>query len=506
MSRPGVRPRGWCARLWATRAPTTAWCSARSRSSRSSPLLELRAALPDQGGDRRPHPPRRLGGARRSSRRSSSLVLARALRAADGRGLPHAAHRPARDPRPARGAVRATCCAWMRASSIGTRSGRLMTRVLNDVEAMSEVFTSGIFAIVADVVTLSGVVAIMLWMDWHLALVTFALVPVLGVAAAYFRVRARDAYREVRTPAGPAQRVPPGVAAGHGGDPALRPRGARARDVPRSSTPRIAGRSSARRSSTRRSTRRWRPSARSRWRCCSGTGAAQIAGRGPDLRRRSSPSSSTPNRFFLPIRDLGAKYTVMQAAMVSAERIFALLDDAPGHRVTARRRRSQPRRGGGPGAPPSQGVWFAYEDEQWVLRDCSFAVAPGEHVALVGPTGEGKTHVRAAAEPRLRRARAGGCSWTASTCASGTSSACAGTSASSPRRSSSRARSRRTCASGGDGAVERPVDRSARCEPANASAFVGALPGRARRGAPRARRQSLARAASAPGHRPSPHV
>ena len=74
--------------------------------------------------------------------------------------------------------------------------GRLMTRVLNDVEAVSEAFTSGLLAIAADVITLVGVVAIMLWMDWRLALVTFAIVPVLAAVAAYFRLRARDAYRE----------------------------------------------------------------------------------------------------------------------------------------------------------------------------------------------------------------------------------------------------------------------------------------------------------------------
>src|SRR5260370_30829410 len=76
--------------------------------------------------------------------------------------------------------------------------GRLMTRVLNDVEAVSEAFTSGLFAVVADVITLAGVVAVMLWVDWPLALVTFSIVPVLFVAAAYFRLRARDAYRRVR--------------------------------------------------------------------------------------------------------------------------------------------------------------------------------------------------------------------------------------------------------------------------------------------------------------------
>src|SRR5216684_2226633 len=95
-------------------------------------------------------------------------------------------------------------------------------------------------------------------------------------------------------------------------------------------------------------------------------------------------------RFFLPIRDLGAKYTVMQAATVSAERVFALLDAEASVRP--------PAAGAGgfqTGAPAVEfrNVWFAYEGEEWVLRDCSFEVAPGERVALVGPTGEGKSTV-----------------------------------------------------------------------------------------------------------------
>jgi ATP-binding cassette subfamily B protein len=94
------------------------------------------------------------------------------------------------------------------------------------------------------------------------------------------------------------------------------------------------------------------------------------------------------NRFFLPIRDLGAKYTVMQSAMASAERIFALLDRAPAI--------VSPGTSRGPAARPGPAlrlrhVWFAYEGEAWVLRDCSLDVAAGEHVALVGATGEGKS-------------------------------------------------------------------------------------------------------------------
>jgi ATP-binding cassette subfamily B protein len=97
-------------------------------------------------------------------------------------------------------------------------------------------------------------------------------------------------------------------------------------------------------------------------------------------------------RFFLPIRDLGAKYTVMQAAMVSAERIFALLDTRPAIVSPPPAAVARPRASSAP-AVEFRNVWFAYEDEQWVLRDCSFTLAPGERVALVGPTGEGKTTI-----------------------------------------------------------------------------------------------------------------
>jgi len=92
-------------------------------------------------------------------------------------------------------------------------------------------------------------------------------------------------------------------------------------------------------------------------------------------------------RFFRPIQDLSEKYNILQAAMASAERIFKLLDTPATVLATA-----QPRP-----APEDNSaiefdhVWFAYQDEDWVLRDVSFTIAPGETVAVVGHTGAGKT-------------------------------------------------------------------------------------------------------------------
>jgi ABC-type multidrug transport system fused ATPase/permease subunit len=99
-------------------------------------------------------------------------------------------------------------------------------------------------------------------------------------------------------------------------------------------------------------------------------------------------------RFFLPLRDLSAKYSVMQSSMASCERIFQLLDTEPAVRDARRRRprRGRPRRGR-TGEVVFEHVWFAYQGEDWVLRDVSLRVAPGERAALVGATGAGKTSV-----------------------------------------------------------------------------------------------------------------
>jgi ABC-type multidrug transport system fused ATPase/permease subunit len=100
-------------------------------------------------------------------------------------------------------------------------------------------------------------------------------------------------------------------------------------------------------------------------------------------------------RFFMPLRDLSAKYSVMQSAMASCERIFQLLDTEPAVREPATAARPARPRGAGarPGEIVFDKVWFAYQGEDWVLRDLSLRVAPGERAALVGATGAGKTSV-----------------------------------------------------------------------------------------------------------------
>jgi ATP-binding cassette subfamily B protein len=265
--------------------------------------------------------------------------------------------------------------------------GRLMTRVLNDGEAIQELFTSGVVALLGDVVVLTGVVVIMLGMNWKLALVTFALVPLLVAAAAYFRLRARDSYRVVRTR---LARMNAFLQESLLGMSVIQlfAREARERET-------FAGLSGALRAGQFRSTFY----DASLYATVEALGSAAVAlllwyGGGQVVTGALTFGGLVAfleytGRFFLPIRDLGAKYTVMQAAMVSAERVFGLLDTHP--TITSPVVVASPR----PEAPAVEfrNVWFAYEGEQWVLRDCSFTVAPGERVALVGPTGEGKTTI-----------------------------------------------------------------------------------------------------------------
>lgn len=270
--------------------------------------------------------------------------------------------------------------------------GRLMTRVLYDVEAVSEMFSSGLVAILGDVVTLTGVIAIMLGMNWRLALVTFSVVPVLFAVAAYFRIRARDAYRVVRTRLARLNAFLQESLQGMAVTQAF------AREAQE------FGKFRALNADHRRALFHSTAYDASLYASVEAIGSAAVAlllwyGGGQIWQGMLTFGALVAfieytNRFFLPIRDLGAKYAVMQAAMASAERIFGLLDVEPAVQNPVAVRIPH-RRHGAPGraAVELRNVWFAYEGEDWVLRDCSFAVASGERLALVGATGAGKTTI-----------------------------------------------------------------------------------------------------------------
>ena len=266
-----------------------------------------------------------------------------------------------------------------------TPVGRLMTRVLNDVEAVGDAFTSGLFAVIGDVVVLAGVVGVMLWLDWRLALATFALMPVLALVVAWFRVHARDAYREVRRR---LARLNGFLQESISGMTVIQLFGRERNEAEG------FGRLNADYRRALFHSTVWEASLYASVEALGSMalalllwyGARQIAAEALTFGTLVAFIQYT-NRFFLPIRDLGAKYTVMQSAMASSERIFGLLDRTPA--IAMPSATIAPR----PGAAPVvfDGVWFAYEGENWVLRDCSFEVRAGERLAIVGVTGEGKT-------------------------------------------------------------------------------------------------------------------
>ncbi|MFQ5829905.1 MAG: ABC transporter ATP-binding protein [Candidatus Methylomirabilia bacterium] len=265
--------------------------------------------------------------------------------------------------------------------------GRLMTRILNDVEAVSEAFSSGAGALLGDGLTLIGVIVVMLGMNWKLALVTFALVPLLLVLAGYFRARARSAYRLVRVRLARLnaflQESLQGMAVIQ-----LFTREEHERSI-------FAELNRDYRCALFRSTAH----DASLYAAVEAIGSAAVAlllwyGGGQIWAGVLTFGGLVAfieytHRFFLPIRDLGAKYAVMQSAMASSERIFTLLDLEPTIVSPVRPARVGRVRG----AVEFRQVWFAYQGGDWVLRDCSLTVRPGERVALVGATGEGKTTI-----------------------------------------------------------------------------------------------------------------
>ncbi|MGQ0562249.1 MAG: ABC transporter ATP-binding protein, partial [Gemmatimonadota bacterium] len=270
--------------------------------------------------------------------------------------------------------------------------GRLITRVTNDVEVLNELFSSGLVTVFGDVFTLIVIAAVMLVIDWRLALVTFAVMPAVFGTAALFRTRIRAAYRDIRVRlarinAFLQERIS-GISViqlfGRERDTAQRFRAITADHLQahlRSVTyyalffPVIELLTSV------------------------SVAAAILYGGGRVLEDATTLGTLTAfllwaRRFFRPIQDLSEKYNMLQDAMASSERIFRLLD-TPG--VESMGGWEDGRMGAARGEIEFRDVWFAYEGDgesyEWVLRGVSFKAAPGERVAIVGHTGAGKTTI-----------------------------------------------------------------------------------------------------------------
>lgn len=268
--------------------------------------------------------------------------------------------------------------------------GRLVTRTTNDVENVAEMFSQGIIAFVTDLIIMIGIAAVLLSQDAKLALLTFCVVPVLTAAAVIFRLKVREAYRLVRV------------------------RIARINTFIQES---ITGMKIVQLFSRERRNQRefeaLNAEHRDAWLQSIRYDAAlfsvvELAGQ---ITMAVVIANATHiaeagtiyffiegmRLFFMPLRDLSAKYAVMQSSMASCERIFQLLDTEPGIEDPPVPREVPAVRG----EVVFENVWFRYNaddvaeesEHDWVLRDISFRVAPGEKVAFVGSTGAGKTTV-----------------------------------------------------------------------------------------------------------------
>ncbi len=262
--------------------------------------------------------------------------------------------------------------------------GRLVTRATNDVENLSEMFSSGIVALVADVVKMLGFAAILVAVEWRLALVTFVVVPLLAVVAIVFRLKVREAFRETRVR---IARINAMIQETIGGMKVVQLFTREDRNF-RDFSGMNAGNRDAWQASNR-----WESALFSVVEVAQNLTIAIVLGYGFGLATTGVlyVFIDYMRRFFMPLRDLSAKYSVMQSSMASAERVFQLLDTEP-----AVRDRAAAVPAGDParrGEVEFENVWFAYRGEDWVLRDVSFRVAPGEKVAFVGATGAGKTSI-----------------------------------------------------------------------------------------------------------------
>ena len=264
--------------------------------------------------------------------------------------------------------------------------GRLMTRVTTDVDTLNDLFASGVISVFRDVFTLVGIMVVLLVMDWRLALVAFSVLPFIAWVTHWFRRNARDSYRSVR---GWIARINAFLQENITGMATVqvfcRERRNYAQFNEINSRHRDAHVDSIFYYAT------FYPAIELLGAVATALliwyGGGQVVQGAVELGALVAFLQYS-QRFFRPISDLSEKFNIMQSAMASSERIFGLLDTPVAITSVPTREAQQLN---GRGHIRFENVWFAYRDDDFVLRDVSFDVAPGERVGVVGATGAGKT-------------------------------------------------------------------------------------------------------------------
>ncbi len=277
--------------------------------------------------------------------------------------------------------------------------GRLVTRVTNDVDVLNELFTSGVVAVFGDVLTLAFIVVMMVYLSPSLTLALFAVTPLMLLVTLLFRRKARESYRQVRAAVAKMNAFLQEHFSGVGVVQLFHHE--------RRSCQQFDAINAEHREAQRTAIRAhalFFPAVE--WLSVLAVAIVLLyggwqVGQGALSLGVVVAFIQYSNRVFRPLQDLSEKYNILQSAMASCERIFRLLD-TPGDEVLEPRAQPADLHGNRaqPAAPPAaesdariefQNVWFAYKDEDWVLRDVSFTIEPGETLAIVGHTGAGKT-------------------------------------------------------------------------------------------------------------------
>ena len=266
--------------------------------------------------------------------------------------------------------------------------GRLMTRVTTDVDVLNDMFASGIVTVFGDIFMLVGIMTVLVSMDWRLALIAFSVLPLIIFMTQWFRRNVRETYRTVRLWIARINAFLQEHISGMATVQLFRREAlsyARFEDINRTHrdsniagivyyavfypTIEIIG----------------------------ALAASLIIWYGGAWVLQDSLTLGVlvafllyAQRFFRPISDMSEKFNVLQAAMASSERIFTLLDTPV---LLKNPRNPVSRSGQAPGRIKFDRVWFAYNEKDFVLRDVSFEVAPGERIGIVGATGAGKTTI-----------------------------------------------------------------------------------------------------------------
>lgn len=265
--------------------------------------------------------------------------------------------------------------------------GRLVTRVTNDTETLNEMYTQVLINLFKDVFILAGIVIIMLGMNLRLALISFALVPLILMASIVFRKIIRKIYRRSRAL---LSRINSTLNENISGMRTIQIFKKEEKIFNKFDEVNNDYLNTARKEV--RTYAIFRPSIE----IIRSLGIALLVyyGGGQVISGYIEfgvlyAFIDYLQRFFKPILDITEKYNILQSAMASSERIFSILDedtqiDNPENPIPIRNIK---------GKIEFKNVWFAYEEDNWVLKDISFTINPGEVVALVGATGAGKSSI-----------------------------------------------------------------------------------------------------------------